>query len=59
MRASDAGPGPREVFSKRFALLCTEAGDPPLKRAAQTVTRTGRADDQGRPVRLSAHRISD
>lgn len=59
MRTSGVGPHPREVFAERFALLYAEAGDPPLKRVAQTVTRSGRSDDQGRPVRLSAQRISD
>ncbi|MFD5829211.1 hypothetical protein [Lentzea sp. NPDC060358] len=51
--------GPRGVFAERFALLYAEAGDPPLKRVTESVTRARRTDDQGRPVRVPAQRVSD
>ncbi|MEV6243188.1 hypothetical protein [Lentzea sp. NPDC051838] len=51
--------GPRGVFAERFALLYAEAGDPPLKRVTESVTRARRTDEQGRPVRVPAQRVSD
>lgn len=51
--------GPRELFAERFALLYAEAGDPPLKRVTESVSRARRMDEQGRPVRVPAQRISD
>jgi WD40 repeat protein len=51
--------GPRGVFAERFALLYAEAGDPPLKRVTESVARARRADEQGRPVRVPAQRVSD
>lgn len=53
------GIGPRTAFAERFALLYVEAGDPPLKRVAQSVARAGRLDERGQPIRLSVQRISD
>ncbi len=51
--------GPRGVFAERFALLYAEAGDPPLKRVTESVTRARRTDEQARPVRVPAQRVSD
>ncbi|MFJ9853450.1 hypothetical protein [Streptomyces sp. NPDC101150] len=51
--------GPRGVFAERFALLYREAGNPPLKRVEDAVARAQRVDERGRPVRVSAQRISD
>ncbi|MEU6221733.1 AAA family ATPase [Streptomyces sp. NPDC047022] len=51
--------GAREAFAERLALLYKEAGDPPLKRVSEAVVRLQRVDRQGRPVRVSAQRISD
>ncbi|WP_154697248.1 hypothetical protein [Lentzea guizhouensis] len=51
--------GPRGVFAERFALLYAEAGDPPLKRVTESVTRARRTDERGRPVRVPAQRVSD
>ncbi|TWP49968.1 hypothetical protein FKR81_22310 [Lentzea tibetensis] len=51
--------GPRGVFAERFALLYAEAGDPPLKRVTESVARARRTDEQGRPVRVPAQRVSD
>ncbi|MFB9903050.1 nSTAND1 domain-containing NTPase [Allokutzneria oryzae] len=51
--------GPRGAFMERFALLYAEAGDPPLKRVAETIGRARRVDEDGRPVRVSVQRISD
>ncbi|MCX2955288.1 hypothetical protein [Lentzea sp. NEAU-D7] len=51
--------GPRGVFAERFALLYAEAGDPPLKRVTESVTRARRSDEQGRPLRVPAQRVSD
>lgn len=55
--SSDSGP--RTAFAERLALLYTEAGNPPLKRVAEAVVRLQRVDERGRPVRVSAQRISD
>ncbi|WP_245574086.1 AAA family ATPase [Amycolatopsis nigrescens] len=57
----DPGPalGPRGLFAERFALLYAEAGDPPLKKVTESVSRARRADDRGRPVSVSAQRVSD
>jgi WD40 repeat protein len=49
----------RSAFAERLALLYTEAGNPPLKRVAEAVVRLQRVDERGRPVRVSAQRISD
>ncbi|MEV7432549.1 nSTAND1 domain-containing NTPase [Streptomyces griseoviridis] len=49
----------RTVFAERLALLYKEAGNPPLKRVSDAVARLQRVDERGRPVRVSAQRISD
>ncbi|MEU5307841.1 WD40 repeat domain-containing protein [Streptomyces sp. NPDC021562] len=51
--------GARTAFAERLALLYKEAGNPPLKRVAEAVDRLQRMDERGRPVRVSAQRISD
>ncbi|WP_282791100.1 WD40 repeat domain-containing protein [Streptomyces sp. CC224B] len=55
--SSDSGA--RTAFAERLALLYQEAGNPPLKRVSDSVARLQRADERGRPVRVSAQRISD
>ncbi|MGW0734398.1 nSTAND1 domain-containing NTPase [Streptomyces sp. NPDC002851] len=55
--SSDSGA--RTAFAERLALLYSEAGNPPLKRVAEAVVRLQRIDERGRPVRVSAQRISD
>ena len=59
MAGSGQGAGPRAVFAERFALLYAEAGDPPLKRVTESVARARRSDEQGRPLRVPAQRVSD
>ncbi|MFE9020538.1 AAA family ATPase [Streptomyces sp. NPDC007808] len=49
----------RSAFAERLALLYKEAGNPPLKSVAEAVVRQQRVDERGRPVRVSAQRISD
>lgn len=49
----------RTAFAERLALLYKEAGNPPLKRVSEAVVRLERIDERGRPVRVSAQRISD
>ncbi|WHT20743.1 hypothetical protein N8J89_06650 [Crossiella sp. CA-258035] len=51
--------GARAAFAERFALLYAEAGDPPLKRVAESVARARRTDERGRPVQVTTQRISD
>ncbi|MEU2683072.1 hypothetical protein ABZ654_04190 [Streptomyces hygroscopicus] len=51
--------GARTAFAERLALLYKEAGNPPLKSVAEAVVRLQRTDERGRPVRVSAQRISD
>ncbi|MFG3211400.1 NACHT and WD repeat domain-containing protein [Streptomyces tendae] len=51
--------GARTAFAERLALLYREAGNPPLKRVSEAVVRLQRVDQRGRPVRVSAQRISD
>ncbi|MGW2225621.1 nSTAND1 domain-containing NTPase [Streptomyces formicae] len=51
--------GARAAFAERLALLYKEAGNPPLQRVSEAVVRLQRVDDRGRPVRVSAQRISD
>ncbi|MFE1838267.1 nSTAND1 domain-containing NTPase [Streptomyces sviceus] len=51
--------GARTAFAERLALLYREAGNPPLKRVSEGVGRLQRVDERGRPVRVSAQRISD
>ncbi len=51
--------GARTAFAERLALLYGEAGNPPLKRVSEAVVRLQRVDERGRPVRVSAQRISD
>ncbi|MER7494280.1 hypothetical protein ABT033_16925 [Streptomyces pharetrae] len=51
--------GARTAFAERLALLYKEAGNPPLKRVSEAVVRLERIDERGRPVRVSAQRISD
>ncbi|MFK4103766.1 AAA family ATPase [Streptomyces sp. NPDC019531] len=55
--SSDSGA--RTAFAERLALLYKEAGNPPLKRVSESVGRLQRVDERGRPVRVSAQRISD
>ncbi|GDY54658.1 hypothetical protein SVIO_052810 [Streptomyces violaceusniger] len=55
--SSDSGA--RIAFAERLALLYKEAGNPPLKSVAEAVVRLQRTDERGRPVRVSAQRISD
>ncbi|MGW0133453.1 nSTAND1 domain-containing NTPase [Streptomyces sp. NPDC003299] len=55
--SSDSGA--RTAFAERLALLYGEAGNPPLKRVAEAVVRLQRVDERGRPVLVSAQRISD
>ncbi|MEU9474329.1 AAA family ATPase [Streptomyces sp. NPDC048191] len=55
--SSDSGT--RTAFAERLALLYKEAGNPPLKSVAAAVVRLQRVDERGRPVRVSAQRISD
>ncbi|MER7478875.1 hypothetical protein ABTX60_14655 [Streptomyces sp. NPDC126510] len=55
--SSDSGV--RIAFAERLALLYKEAGNPPLKRVSEAVVRLQRVDERGRPVRVSAQRISD
>ncbi|MGY4923777.1 WD40 repeat domain-containing protein [Streptomyces sp. 900105755] len=58
-RALGPDAGARTAFAERLALLYREAGNPPLKRVAEAVDRLHRVDERGRPVRVSAQRISD
>ncbi|MFJ9815928.1 AAA family ATPase [Streptomyces sp. NPDC101151] len=51
--------GARTAFAERLALLYKEAGNPPLKSVSDAVVRLQRTDERGRPVRVSAQRISD
>ncbi|MFF8426910.1 AAA family ATPase [Streptomyces sp. NPDC016566] len=51
--------GARVAFAERLALLYKEAGNPPLKSVSEAVVRLQRVDERGRPVRVSAQRISD
>ncbi|MFE1881237.1 nSTAND1 domain-containing NTPase [Streptomyces diastatochromogenes] len=51
--------GARIAFAERLALLYKEAGNPPLKSVSEAVVRLQRVDERGRPVRVSAQRISD
>ncbi|MCT9090346.1 AAA family ATPase [Streptomyces sp. ASQP_92] len=59
METLSPGSGARTAFAERLALLYKEAGDPPLKRVAEAVVRLQRVDERGRPLRVSAQRISD
>ncbi|MFD9880118.1 AAA family ATPase [Streptomyces alboflavus] len=59
MEALGSDSGARTAFAERLALLYQEAGNPPLKRVAEAVGQLQRVDDRGRPVRVSAQRISD
>ncbi|MBC7274477.1 MAG: hypothetical protein H5T76_38205, partial [Streptomyces sp.] len=59
MEALGSDAGARTAFAERLALLYKEAGDPPLKRVSEAVGRLQRVDERGRPVRVSAQRISD
>ncbi|MFI0978356.1 AAA family ATPase [Streptomyces sp. NPDC021093] len=59
MEALSSDPGARRAFAERLALLYKEAGNPPLQRVAEAVVRLQRVDERGRPVRVSAQRISD
>jgi WD40 repeat protein len=54
-----ADSGARTALAERLALLYREAGNPPLKRVSEAVARLQRVDERGRPVRVSAQRISD
>ncbi|PWI20616.1 hypothetical protein DI272_22900 [Streptomyces sp. Act143] len=55
--SSDSGA--RTAFAERLALLYREAGNPPLKSVSEAVGRLQRVDERGRPVQVSAQRISD
>ncbi|MDO0913067.1 hypothetical protein QQM39_20085 [Streptomyces sp. DT2A-34] len=59
MEALSPDAGARTTFAERLALLYKEAGNPPLKSVAEAVVRLQRVDERGRPVRVSAQRISD
>ncbi|MFI6337774.1 hypothetical protein [Streptomyces sp. NPDC050535] len=59
MEALSSDSGARTAFAERLALLYREAGNPPLSRVSQAVVRLQRVDERGRPVRVSAQRISD
>ncbi|MDX2528599.1 nSTAND1 domain-containing NTPase [Streptomyces europaeiscabiei] len=59
MDALSHGSGARTAFAERLALLYKEAGNPPLKSVSESVVRLQRVDERGRPVRVSAQRISD
>ncbi|WP_416530714.1 hypothetical protein [Streptomyces coelicoflavus] len=59
MEALSFDSGARTAFAERLALLYKEAGNPPLKRVSEAVVRLQRVDERGRPVRVSAQRISD
>ncbi|MEU0440061.1 hypothetical protein ABZ202_09840 [Streptomyces sp. NPDC006186] len=59
MQTPGSGSGARAAFAERLALLYKEAGNPPLKRVSEAVGRLQRVDERGRPVRVSAQRISD
>ncbi|GGZ81555.1 nSTAND1 domain-containing NTPase [Streptomyces bluensis] len=59
METLGSGSGARTAFAERLALLYKEAGNPPLKSVSEAVVRLQRVDERGRPVRVSAQRISD
>ncbi|MFE7840167.1 hypothetical protein ACFU53_30150 [Streptomyces sp. NPDC057474] len=59
MDALSHDSGARTAFAERLALLYKEAGNPPLKSVSESVVRLQRVDERGRPVRVSAQRISD
>ncbi|MER8005271.1 AAA family ATPase [Streptomyces sp. NPDC094149] len=59
MEALRSDSGARTAFAERLALLYKEAGNPPLARVAEAVVQLQRMDERGRPVRVSAQRISD
>ncbi|WP_327594051.1 WD40 repeat domain-containing protein [Streptomyces chartreusis] len=59
MQALSSDSSARTAFAERLALLYKEAGNPPLKSVAEAVVRLQRVDERGRPVRVSAQRISD
>ncbi|KUO21453.1 WD40 repeat domain-containing protein [Streptomyces dysideae] len=59
MEALSSDSGARTAFAERLALLYKEAGNPPLKSVSEAVVRLQRVDERGRPVRVSAQRISD
>ncbi|MFH8896936.1 PD40 domain-containing protein [Streptomyces coeruleorubidus] len=59
METLGSDSGARTAFAERLALLYKEAGNPPLKRVSEAVVRLQRVDERGRPVRVSAQRISD
>ncbi|WP_329337073.1 hypothetical protein OG866_21865 [Streptomyces sp. NBC_00663] len=59
MGALSSDSGARTAFAERLALLYREAGNPPLKSVSEAVVRLQRIDERGRPVQVSAQRISD
>ncbi|TLS43932.1 hypothetical protein FE633_23180 [Streptomyces montanus] len=59
METLSSDSGARTAFAERLALLYKEAGNPPLKSVSEAVVRLQRVDERGRPVRVSAQRISD
>ncbi|WP_435839009.1 nSTAND1 domain-containing NTPase [Streptomyces asiaticus] len=59
METLSSDSGARIAFAERLALLYREAGNPPLKSVSEAVVRLQRTDERGRPVRVSAQRISD
>ncbi|MDF3292229.1 nSTAND1 domain-containing NTPase [Streptomyces silvisoli] len=54
-----SGSEARAAFAEQLALLYKEAGNPPLRTVAEAVRRLQRVDERGRPVQVSAQRISD
>ncbi|OON81011.1 nSTAND1 domain-containing NTPase [Streptomyces tsukubensis] len=59
METLSSDSGARTALAERLALLYKEAGNPPLKSVSDAVVRLQRVDERGRPVRVSAQRISD
>ncbi|MFE2374714.1 AAA family ATPase [Streptomyces sp. NPDC059398] len=59
METLSSDSGARTALAERLALLYKEAGNPPLKSVSDAVVRLQRLDERGRPVRVSAQRISD
>ncbi|GGS85629.1 nSTAND1 domain-containing NTPase [Streptomyces chromofuscus] len=59
METLGSDSGARTAFAERLALLYKEAGNPPLRSVSEAVVRLKRVDERGRPVQVSAQRISD
>ncbi|WP_405652105.1 AAA family ATPase [Streptomyces sp. NBC_00019] len=54
-----SGSQVRTALAEGLALLYKEAGNPPLKSVSEAVVRLRWVDERGRPIRVSAQRISD